>query len=177
MIAKFLVLLSLIASPQLAFSQIFKCKTLAGKIIYSEEKCSSSTSGSEIILDPNIIDSSALRNRISRDKLNANSSNSYQTTTTETTTKSSNQHMSEHDRNTRLRALTIDMSDTKAFFEKKADARNESSILQSPNIFPLSYDDEVKRRNLKIDLDSTDSTKRSLAYGLLGDLYNAYLLP
>lgn len=173
LISKTTILLFLIATPQLAFSQIYKCKSLSGKVIYSEEACPTGTKGSEISLEPNVIDSSALRDRISRDKAHVSKADLIQSNSPQSITDSSS-IMSEHERSTRLRALAIDMGDTKAFYEKIADAKNEHNILQSSSVKPLSNDTEIKRRNLKLDLDNPDPTKRSSAYRLLSKLYAEY---
>lgn len=172
MFVRTVLFISLIFLPQFALSQIYKCKNSNGKITYSEVPCTSGTKGSELYLEPNIIDSSALRERIARDK-------TYKTTVTDRSITTNNSEpssdlMSDYDKQTRLRGLQIDMADNNGTYEKKADAKNELRYLSNSAVRNLSYDDDVLRKNLKIDLGSTEQSKRSKAMSLLAALYDKY---
>lgn len=172
MLIKPILFIALIFLPQLASSQIYKCINSNGKTTYSEESCISSIKGSELYLEPNVIESSALRDRIARE-------NTYKTTVTKqsiTTSNSedSNDMMSDYDKKTRLRSLQIDMASNGGTYEEKVDARNEHRYLSKNSVRNLSYDDDVSRRNLKIDLGSSDHSKRSKAMNLLNALYATY---
>ncbi len=85
--------------------------------------------------------------------------------------------MSDYDKQTRLRSLQIDMADNNVTYEKKADAKNEQRYLSSNPVGNLSYDDNVLKTNLKIDLGSQVQSKRSRAMGLLTTLYVKYQYP
>ncbi|OGV76359.1 MAG: hypothetical protein A3I83_05445 [Methylotenera sp. RIFCSPLOWO2_02_FULL_45_14] len=69
------------------------------------------------------------------------------------------------------------MADNNGTYEKKADANNERRYLSSNPVHNLSHDDEILRRNLKIDLGSPDQSKRSSAMSLLIALYTKYQFP
>lgn len=175
MLVKFVLFITLIISPQLALSQIYKCKNSSGKTIYSEATCASGTKGFELYLETNVIDSSALRDRIAREKI-------YKSTVTEQSITSNNSEYSDNlmpdfDKHTRLRSLQIDMHDDNGTYEKKADAKTEQRYLSSDSVHSLSYSDEVLRRNLKIDLVSPDQSKRSSAMRSLDALYTKYQYP
>lgn len=165
-------LISFLLLPQIAFSQIYKCKSPTGKTIYSESTCPNGTQGSQIELDSNIIDNSSLRNKVLQDK-NYAKSNTYQPTTSSNNLALQN-FMSSYDRELRLREVMIDMNGESPFYEKKADARNEYSYLQKQNIHSLSYESEIKRRNFKVDLSSPDSIRRSNALQQLSTIYIEY---
>jgi len=158
--------------PHIAFSQIYKCKSPTGKTIYSESVCPNGTQGSQIELDSNVIDNSSLRHKILQDK-NYTKSNTSQPTSSNNNLTLRN-FMSSHDRELRLREVMIDMNSESPFNEKKADARNEHSYLAKQNIYSLSYESELKRRNLKVDLSSPDSVKRSNALQQLSTIYIEY---
>jgi hypothetical protein len=157
---------------QLALAGVYKCKSSSGKTIYSESECPSGTSGSQINLDANIIDSSAIRNKISEKKTYSTNTN-YQSTAA-TSTRSAGDFMSNYDKEIRLRELSIDMKDDRAFSEKRTDAKNEYAYLSGFAVHSLSYENELKRRNLKIDLNSSDISKRSNAFRTLLTIYNKY---
>ena len=162
------ILLALL--PQLALSQVYKCTDSKGKITYSESRCSQSTKGSEIYLDPNVIDSSSIRDRIANDKLNAFSSPS-------SNIKSTRPLMTDCDKQNRLSGLKIDFDDLKGTPEKRTDAQNEYNLLSRNQVYGLSYDHELERRNLKVDLQSYDRSRRLNARLLLSTLYMKYLSP
>lgn len=164
------VVLSLL--PQLAWSQIYKCKNTNGEITYSEKLCPSGTIGAPLYLEPNTIESSELRRQIATQK-KYETTPSLQTKTT-INSESSDTLMSEDEKKIRLRGLLIDMNDEKASYEKKADARNEHGYLFRNQALNLSYDDELKRRNLKVDLGSHDKSKRLNALRLLSAIYVNY---
>lgn len=168
---KFILFIAIFLFPQLALSQIYKCKNTKGKIIYSEATCPSGTKGAELYLEPNIIDNSALRRQIATQKM-------YREPTSQAGTMnnsdSSDGLMSEYEKQIRLRELQIDMKNDQASSERKADARNEHSYLLRGQIKNLSYDNELKRRNLKVDLESYDKLKRMNALSLLASIYIAY---
>ena len=162
------ILLALL--PQLALSQVYKCTDSKGKITYSESPCSQSTKGSEIYLEPNVIDSSSIRDRIATDKLNVFSTSSSDI-------KSTRPFMSDSDKQNRLSALKIDFDDLKGTPEKRSDALNEYKLLSRNHVYSLSYDYELERRNLKVDLQSYDRLRRLNAQQLLSTLYMKYLSP
>ena len=166
-----LLLLFLLAIlPQLALSQVYKCTDIKGKITYSESPCSQSTKGSEIYLDPNVIDSSSIRERIANDKLNVFSTSSSDI-------KSTRPLMSDSDKQNRLSALKIDFDDLKGTPEERTDAQNEYNLLLRNQVYSLSYDHELERKNLKVDLQSYDRSRRLNARLLLSTLYMKYLSP
>jgi hypothetical protein len=166
------MLISLLLSPLIAASQIYKCKSSTGKTIYSESECPNGTQGSQIELGSNLIDNSSVRNKILQDK------NFAKGNTTQPTTSSNNlalrNFMSSYDRELRLREVMIDINGDSPFYEKKADARNEHTYLVKQNIYSLSYESELKRRNFKVDLSSPDSIKRSNALRHLSTIYTEY---
>lgn len=82
--------------------------------------------------------------------------------------------MSTYDKQIRLRELSIDMKDDRAFSEKRTDAKNEYAYLSGVAVHSLSYENELKRRDLKLDLNSPDISKRSNAFQALLALYNRY---
>jgi hypothetical protein len=157
---------------QLALAGVYKCKSASGKTIYSESECPSGTSGSQINLDPNIIDSSSMRNKISEQKTYSANTN-YQFAAS-ASNRSTGNLMTTHDKQIRLRELSIDMKNDRAFSEKRADAKNEYAYLSGAAVHTLSYENELMRRNLKIDLDSPDVSKRSNAFQELISIYNRY---
>lgn len=157
---------------QLALAGVYKCKSASGKTIYSESECPFGTSGSQINLDANIIDSSAIRNKISEKKTYSTNTN-YQSTAATSNTSAGNL-MSTYDKQIRLRELSIDMKDDRAFSEKRTDAKNEYAYLSGVAVHSLSYENELKRRDLKLDLNSPDISKRSNAFQALLALYNRY---
>jgi len=157
---------------QFALAGVYKCKSSSGKTIYSESECPSGTSGSQINLDANIIDSSAIRNKTSEKKTYSTNTN-YQPTIA-TSARSSGDFMSNYDKEIRLRELSIDMKDDHIFSEKRADAKNEYAYLSGVAVHSLSYENELMRRNLKIDLNSPDISKRSNAFQKLLTLYYKY---
>jgi len=162
----------LVFLPQIAFCQVYKCKSPAGKTIYSESECPSGTIGTQLDLDPNVIDSSALRNRIQQEKSYASSA--YSQPAASGNHLVSGNIMSPHDRQRRLRELLMDMNNDAASYEKQADARNEHAYLVSENVLSLSYESELKRRNYKVDLSSSESAKRSHAMRELSAIYREY---
>ena len=126
-------------------------------------------------LEPNVIDSSALRERIAREKTYKTTASDRSTTTS--SSERSDNIMPDYDKQNRLRSLRIDMADNNGTYEKKADANNERRYLSSNPVHNLSHDDEILRRNLKIDLGSPDQSKRSSAMSLLIALYTKYQFP
>ena len=157
---------------QLVLAGVYKCKSASGKTIYSESECPFGTSGSQINLDANIIDSSAIRNKISEKKTYSTNAN-YQSTAA-TSTRSVENLMPAHDKEIRLRELSIDMKDDRAFSEKRTDAKNEYAYLSGVAVHSLSYENELKRRDLKIDLNNPDISKRSKAFQELLSIYHRY---
>lgn len=172
---KFILIIILSVLPQIAFSQIFKCKNSNGKVIYSEESCPKGTIGSEIYLESNTIDSSALRKNINAQKTTSNITPSQNTTSTNSA--SSDNLMSEHDKQNRLWALLLDMKNGSAYYEKQADAKNEHACLLNKTVYNLSYENELNRSNLKIDLGSINSSTRSIALQQLSAIYFKYQYP
>lgn len=171
-LSKFITCILLTLLPQLTFAAIYKCKTSSGKTVYSESECPSNTSGTQINLDSNVIDSSAIRNKIANEKTHSNNVNSKSTPAINT--RPSDNLMTTHDKQLRLSGLSIDMNDDRAFSEKIVDAKNEHAYLSGTAVHNLSYEDELKRRNLKIDLNSPDASKRSNAFQELLTLYKKY---
>jgi hypothetical protein len=165
-------LVPLLLLPQIAFSQIYKCKSPTGKTIYSESICPSGTQGSQMELDSNIIDNSSLRNKILQNKNYAKSNTSQPTSSSNN--RALKNFMTSYDRELRLREVMIDINGDSPFYEKKADAKNEYSYLEKKDIHSLSYESEVKRRNFKIDLSSPDSPKRTNALRQLSIIYLEY---
>jgi hypothetical protein len=157
---------------QFTLAGVYKCKSASGKTIYSESECPSGTSGSQINLEANVIDSSAIRNKISEQKTYSTNTN-YQSTAA-TSNRSAENLMTTYDKQTRLRELSIDMKDDRAFSEKRSDAKNEYAYLSGVAVHSLSYENELKRRDLKLDLNSSDISKRSNAFQALLALYNRY---
>ncbi|MES2180607.1 MAG: DUF4124 domain-containing protein [Pseudomonadota bacterium] len=174
MVVKFILVIALSILPQIAFSQIFKCKHSTGKLIYSEEPCPAGTKGSELYLEPNTISSSPVRRNITTQKTNSDT-NSDQNTASNSD--SLDNIMSEYDRQNRIWGLQIDMKNNNGYYEKQADARNEHAWLLKNPVHNLTYDNELKRSNLKVDLTSTNSLTRSNALQLLAALYFKYQYP
>ena len=172
MLIKNIVIFSIVLLPQVALSQVYKCKTAKGKVIYSEEKCASGTRGEQLDLEENVLDNSAFRNQIAIKKSQQNSG-STQITNSESYLASANQ-MSTYDKELRLRALKMDMIDQQSSIESREDARNEYRYLNKNSVKSLSYEDELMRRNLKVDLESYDLSKRGKAVGLLNQIYTKY---
>jgi len=123
-------------------------------------------------LDPNVIDSSALRNRILQEKAYSGIAGSQPAAPGNNLV--SRNIMPPHDRQRRLRELLMDMNNDAAPYEKQADARNEHAYLVSENVLSLSYESELKRRNYKVDLNSSESAKRSYAMRELSAIYREY---
>ena len=175
MSVKFFLIIALSVLPQIAFSQIFKCKTPIGKIIYSEESCPSGTKGSEVNLESNTIDTPSLKRNIRTQKTNSDI-NSFENITTSNSAPLDNL-MSEYDRQNRIWALLIDMKNGNGYYEKQADARNEHAWLLKNTVHNLSSENELKRSNLKVDLGSTNSSTRSSALQQLSAIYFKYQYP
>ncbi|MDI1308111.1 MAG: hypothetical protein PSV17_01585 [Methylotenera sp.] len=158
--------------PQIAFSQIYKCVNSQNKIIYSEAPCSSSMKGGEVIVEPNVIDNSGLRRQITTQKItqkNVTTQNSN-----EVNSESIASRMSAYEKEIRFRELNIDMHNQQSAAERRWDAENEHRYLTNSRGNSLSYGDELKRRNLKVDLDSYDRSKRNEALHLLTEIYAKY---
>lgn len=115
---KLLFTLLLVIFPLITNAQIFKCKTSSGKITYSESACPKNTSGGEIIIEDNAIDSSYLRGKVESQKMQKLNSSKSQTTVTTITSTNSSKYMSSYDKDIRLKQLKVQMSDN-YYFEKK----------------------------------------------------------
>ena len=148
-------------------AEIYKCKNSSGSIVYSESKCPSNTIGNPIVIVPNVIDSAELRRQI------ASNRNETQIITTNIP-ESNADVMSAFKKETRIRELNIDIGDTMAFGEKRADARNELSYLKVANPKELSYELELQRRNWKVVLSDFDRQKRGNALSQLALIYTNY---
>lgn len=172
--AKLLLFIVIALLPQLAVSQIYKCENSNSKITYSEEPCPSGTKGESIYLEPNTIESSELRRQIEAQEIYAPTS--YQAKTTRNA-ESPDNLMFKYNKKNRVRALQIDINTNNSYYEKIADAKNELSYLRKNPVYSLSIDDELKRRNLKVDLQSPNDLKRSNALHLLFALYVKYQFP
>ena len=156
-------------NSQFAISQIYKCKDARGKVIYSEESCSLGTKGVELDVEPNVMDSSAIRRQIASKKV-------YKQVPVEDQIAAGNL-MNSYDKELRLRELNIDIKNDQATWERKADAKNEFNYLNISQVYSLSYENELKRRNLKVDLESYDKPKRANALRLLHEIYVKYQSP
>lgn len=171
---KFIILLLIVNFQQIASAEVYKCINSAGKITYSESTCPKNTNGGELIIEPNVIDSSYIRNKIQSDKLQKLNSTKTETTfTTESSIDSNGGYMPSHEKETRLRHLRIDMSDGNSY-EKISDAKTETAVLNRRPPKSLSYDLEQKRRNLKIDLSASEYSKRRTALSRLNSIYTYY---
>ena len=58
--------------------------------------------------------------------------------------------------------------------EKRADAKYENNILRQSRVRALSYENNIKRSNLKVDLNKLDFAKRHQALQELMGLYAKY---
>ena len=154
-------------------AQVYKCKNSAGKITYSESTCPKNMSGGEIIIEPNVIDSTYIRGKIESQKIQKTNS-SVITVTTETFNNSTAHYMSDYDLDIRLKQLKVQMSDQSAFSEKISDAKNEYAQLESGHPKSLSHDLKQKRKNLKVDLTHPEQTKRQAALSGLTTIYFNY---
>lgn len=172
------LMLSFVGSlPQTVFAEIYKCKTSKGKVIYSESPCEGMTSQRMDMID-NSLDSSGLRREVRNSKAtavtNSSVSGNQETTITGTTTTLAAQTMSEYDKHNRIRENIVTSRSIVATSEKKSDALNENEILNKTVVNDLGYEDNVKRRNLKVDLNSIDRPKRYRAMSQLSSLYSKY---
>ena len=79
--------------------------------------------------------------------------------------------MTSFDKDVRLKQLKVQMSDN-YYFEKKADAENEYSILNRKETHSLSDELEQKRKNLKVGL--THPLKRQNSLKELSKVYANY---
>lgn len=148
-------------------NEIYKCKNSKGGVIYSELKCPSNTTGSQIVILPNVIDSSELRRQIVSNK---SESQIISTSTLQNNT----DVMQPFKREARIRELNISINDRGATYEKSADARNELAYLKDRNPIDLSYDLEQQRRNWKVDLTDFNIQKRTKALSALASIYTNY---
>jgi hypothetical protein len=168
---KIILFFILSQNHNLAFAEIYKCKTAKGSIVYSESTCSGRTTGSQITIEPNVIDNTEAR------KLTLNENPPSLTSISTPTIQSSIEHrefMTVYKRDTRIRELNIDITDTTGYGEKRADASNELRYLKLQNPMDLSYELEQQRRNLKVGLTDYDSQKRAKALSALSALYSNY---
>ncbi|HYN53272.1 MAG TPA: DUF4124 domain-containing protein, partial [Methylotenera sp.] len=149
MLIKIMLVTALISQSNIALAQVYKCKNSKGKITYSESACPSNAVGNELIIDPNILDSSESRRQVHAQKnYQIKSSNNVVETNTDA---SYVDFMSNYQKETRIRELKIDMTDETAYYEKRADAKNEFQYVSKSNVKYLSQELELKRRNFKVD--------------------------
>lgn len=169
MLIKIMLVTVFISQANLAIAQVYKCKNSKGKITYSESVCPSNAVGNELIMDPNIIDSSESRRQVQAQKdYQIKSLNKVVGTNADA---SYVDFMSSYLKENRKRELSIDMSDDTSYYEKRADAKNEFQYMNKDNVKYLPQEIELKRRNLKVDLGSAERSKRSEALSSLSSLY------
>lgn len=170
----FLLLIFMGAFSQSVFAEIYKCKGPNGKIIYSESPCKGMSSERMDILD-NAIDSSTLRREIDNSH-NSAATQSYSSASQQiTTTAIQNvQVMSDKDKQNRIRDNIVAYRSDAASPEKKEDAQYENTALNKAIVNELSYEDNLMRRNLKVDLNNADQTKRYNAMYKLRAIYSKY---
>lgn len=167
----YIFLLLLTTYQQVANAEVYKCINAAGKITYSESACPKNMNGGQLIIEPNVIDSSYIRNKIQSEKLQKlNSSEAQAKNTTDISGYITN-YMPLHDKETRLRQLRVDMSEG-LYSEKISDAWNETAVLNSRPPKSLSYELEQKRRNLKVYLTHSEHSKRGSALSGLASIYS-----
>ena len=82
--------------------------------------------------------------------------------------------MSDHDRQKRMEENIVALKAMSASNEKRADAKYENNILRQSRVRALSYEDNLKRSNLKVDLNQLDAVKRHAALRELMGLYAKY---
>lgn len=152
---------------------IYKCKDSKGKILYSESPCPSKYVGNEIGVSDNVTEASGLRQHLQAQEIYS----SPQITNPNTVITNSQNNanlMSDHDRKNRIQQTNVDSKSSSASEEKKYDAQYEHDILNGQSANQLSQDDEVKRKNFKVDLDSADQNKRQNAANQLRNIYQKY---
>ncbi|MGB4811146.1 MAG: DUF4124 domain-containing protein [Methylophilaceae bacterium] len=171
MFLKVLLATMMAVLPQIALSQIYKCKNTQGKTTYSEFPCTSGTKGKEVNIEPNIIDNSGQRKQIAIQKSRENLVSIKNSTESN---REQNNLMTEYDKTLRIRELKMDMNNLQSSHENRVDATNEFRYLNKNQVNSLSYDDELKRSNLKVGLESTVQTNRSKAMTLLTQIYVKY---
>ncbi len=172
MFIRYIVMFALLSLSQGALSQVYKCKTAKGKIIYSEEPCTSGLQGGQLNLEDNVLDNSGFRKQAAIRETQQNHGSS-QSTTTDNHQSLANK-MSAYDKELRLRELKMDMIDQQSSAESRTDASREYRYLDKNTVNALSYEDEIKRRNLKVDLGSYNRSKRDKAISQLTQIYTKY---
>lgn len=161
------LLLSLfITYSPLSTAEIFKCKTLQGKTIYSESPCEGAPSERLEVID-NTLDSSRLRREARRSR----TSEGAQYITSQAKPQAL---MSDHDKQKRIDENIISSKALTATSEKRGDAQYENNILRKARVKALSFEDNLKRSNLKVDLDNMNRAKRRKAATELMSLYTKY---
>lgn len=150
-----------------SFASIYKCKNSSGKTIYSESPCSSNYSVLDLDENQNVIESSNLRKFIRKNR-EVNVSNEVSQTGTDP--------MTPHEITTRIRALKLKINDSSSLPEEREDANTEYQFINQAQPKRLSYDLEQKRRNLKVDLTSSQQATRREAVSKLRNIYLNYLI-
>ena len=144
-------------------AEIYKCKTSKGKVIYNEVPCEDKPSQTVDISD-NTMDGAKLQQEFKSSR-NQPSGNQPSSTTS---------LMSVHDKEILIRGNVVSSKSTTAYSEKISDALNENAYLNRVSVRSMSFDNALLRKNLKVDLDSQDQTKRIKAMSSLNALYGLY---
>jgi len=147
-------------------AEVFKCKSPQGKTIYSETPCEGMASQQLEIID-NSLDSSQLRRE-------ARTFTGIRSAGPTNTSSAVAEFMSDYDKQKRIEENIVSSKAMSASNEKRADAQYENNLLLKARVRALSYEDNIKRSNLKVDLNQLDVSKRLTAQRELIGLYSNY---
>ena len=171
---RLILLLLMVIYHQSINAEVYKCKNSAGNITYSESECPKNMTGNELLIEPNVIDGAYARGIIESHKIKNSNTSIIETTVSTKTISNSTSYMSSYQKDARLNQLKIQMSDQTSFYEKASDARNEFAKLNKPQPKNLSYELEMKRKNLKVGLTHPERSNRQKALSDLSAIYSYY---